>query len=62
VYFPSEGKVIIDVSSTNGPLELRWINIDTGEWGPTHKSNESNKLLLETPGKGNWVVAIILCK
>ena len=62
VYFPSEGQVIIDVSSTNGPLELRWINIDTGEWGPTDKSDESNKLLLKTPGKGNWVVAIILGK
>ena len=62
VYFPSEGQVIIDASSTNGPLELRWINIDTGEWGPTDKSDESNKLLLKTPGKGNWVVAIILGK
>jgi hypothetical protein len=59
VYFPSEGQVIVDVSSTKGPFELRWINIDTGEWGPTDKSDDSNKLLLKTPGQGNWVVAII---
>ncbi len=62
MYFPSEGQVFIDVSLADGPLELRWISIDTGEWGPTHKSDESDKLLLETPGKGNWVIAIILSK
>lgn len=62
VYFPSEGEVIVDVSSTKGPLKSRWINIDTGEWGPTEKSDESDQLLLKTPEKGNWVVAITLRK
>ena len=58
LYFPSGGKVAVDLSSTKGLFDVHWINIDSGEWGPTQKIKAGKKIPVSSPGKGNWVAAI----
>jgi len=58
LYFPAGGEVTIDLSSAKGVLNIRWININSGEWGPTKKITGGKKIKIKSPGKENWVAAI----
>ncbi len=60
LYFPADGKVMIDMSSTKDLLDIRWINIDSGEWGPIQNVKGGSKISVSSPGKGNWAAAIIV--
>jgi hypothetical protein len=60
LYFPTGGKVMVDVSSAKGLLDIRWIDIDFGEWGPIQSVKGGNKISVATPGKGNWAAAIVV--
>jgi hypothetical protein len=33
IYFPKGGAVKLDLKATSGEYRLKWININTGEWG-----------------------------
>lgn len=59
LYFPRGGNVMVDVSSVKNILNIQWINIDSGEWGDVQNVKGGNKISITTPGKGNWVAAII---
>ncbi len=59
VYFPAGGEVLLDTSPARGSLSARWINIDTGDWGPSKNFRGGDKIRLSPPDKSNWAVAII---
>lgn len=59
VYFPSGGEVILDVSDAIGSLKGQWIDIDSGEIGPTGEYQGGGTIKLSPPDKGNWAVAIV---
>ena len=59
VYFPAGGKVGIDLSNAKGPLTARWINIDTGEYGPQERLSGGGNVKLSPPGRENWAAAIV---
>ncbi|QDT02414.1 hypothetical protein K227x_07900 [Rubripirellula lacrimiformis] len=59
VYFPQGGDVDITLegpqpTQPNSKWRVRWINIDTGHWGPTADVQATKQLNLVAPGKGNW--------
>jgi len=58
VYFPHGGSVTVDLSEWNGPLILKWIDIDSGEWGPESRLTAGKPTVLRAPGDGNWCAAI----
>ena len=58
VYFPDGGDVILDVSSTQGSLELRWLDINNSTWQEPQQVDNSRSLPLHAPGDGDWVVVI----
>lgn len=58
LYLPVGGGVRIDVSSTQEPLVVRWVDIATGEWGPEQQIQGGGKVYLTSPGSGNWAAAI----
>jgi len=62
VYFPAGGEVLVDVSTVKGSLIAHWIDIDSGEWGPTRNLSGGDKISLAAPGKRNWAAAIIVRK
>jgi hypothetical protein len=58
VYFPAGGEVSLDLSSAGQELILKWINIDTGEWGGSDKIKGGKTSSIKSPGEGNWIAAI----
>lgn len=59
LYFPTGGKVRLDLSGVNGPLVAHWIDIASGTWGPTQEIAGGERIWLAPPGEGNWAAAII---
>ena len=59
LYFPAGGEITIDLSSAKGELTLRWININTGKWGPVKKIKGGGKIKIKSPGKENWAATIV---
>jgi lysophospholipase L1-like esterase len=59
VYFPAGGEVQVDVSDVNVSLVAHWIDINSGEWGPTQNFNGGDSISVAAPGQGNWAVTII---
>jgi len=59
VYFPAGGDVGLDVSDAQGSLVAHWINIDTGETGPHQRLATEGKISLSSPGRENWIAAIL---
>lgn len=59
LYFPVGGEVTLDLSEVSGALKIRWIDIDSGEWGPASQIMGGKKTTISPPGKGNRVAAIV---
>jgi hypothetical protein len=59
LYFPAGGEVTLDLSKAKGTLKVRWINIDTGEWGPASELQGRGKVNVSPPGKQNYAAAIV---
>ncbi|HOX39200.1 MAG TPA: putative collagen-binding domain-containing protein [Candidatus Brocadiia bacterium] len=62
LYFPNGGQVRLDASAARGTLAACWIDIASGEWGPTQELQGGGWVSLTAPGKGNWSVAIVAGK
>ncbi len=58
VYFPDGGEVILDVSSVQGSLELRWLDINNSTLLETQYTEGGGNITLQAPGSGHWVVVI----
>jgi hypothetical protein len=58
LYFPAGGEVQLDVGAP-GEFEIRWIDVDSGEWGPAETRSASGRLPLASPGKGNFAAAVL---
>ena len=61
LYFPDIGDVKINLNSYTYPFEIKWININTGEFGPESILEGGNTVRITTPSQGNWF-AIVLKK
>ena len=57
LFFPAPGTVILDLAKVGQNLRVRWISIDTGEWGPTTSWAAGSRAEVSTPGPGLWVAA-----
>ncbi len=58
VYFPDGGDVKLDVSTTRGPLEIRWLDISRAAWRKPQTVTSTKTLELKPPGNGHWAVLI----
>ncbi len=59
LYFPAGGEVTLDLTKAEGPFKLRWINIETGQWGPEAEVKGGKKVDVSPPGKGNFAATIV---
>ena len=59
VFFPDGGAVKLDVSAADGPLEVRWLDIERSAWQPPQTADGGGTLELKTPGKGHWAVLVL---
>lgn len=58
LFFPAPGKATLSLEGVTGTLQVRWIAIDTGEWGPTGTLAAGGPAELATPGAGLWAAAL----
>jgi len=56
VYFPDGGSVGLNAAA--GHLAVRWIDINTGEWGPQSRLPANGPSELTAPGPGHWLAVI----
>jgi hypothetical protein len=56
VYLPKGGAVRL--AAVAGAYELIWINVDSGEWGPSARVSAQGPLELTAPGTGNWIAVL----
>lgn len=58
LYFPAGGEVRLDLTAAPGEFTVRWVDISTGEWGPTQKVAGGRQVPLSPPDRRNWGAAI----
>jgi hypothetical protein len=58
VYFPDGGVVTLDVSAAEGPLKVRWLDLNRSAWQQPQTTQGGGTLELTTPGKGQWAVLV----
>ena len=60
VYFTGSGdrSVSIDLSSANGDLTERWLDIDRSSWNDETTIQGGGDYMLRTPGIGQWAVLL----
>jgi len=61
LYLPRGGSVqLITENNSATPLRVRWINIDSGEWGPTETLPNGALRPINAPSTANWAAAITI--
>ena len=58
LYFTDGGSVGLDLRGARGALDLRWVQIAKGQWGPTAALRGEAVIKIAAPGKGGWVAVI----
>lgn len=58
VYFPHGGKVTLNVSSLDGPVKVRWLDIMKSEWMDLKQPQTNGTVSLECPSQGYWAVLV----
>jgi len=59
LYFVDGGSAVLDLSGERHGYKLRWISVDTGQWGKEGSITGGGKVTVSTPGKGGWIAAIV---
>lgn len=60
LYFTAEGAgtVDLDLRGAVSRFEVRWVSVDSGEWGETTSLTGGEMATMRRPGAGHWVAAI----
>jgi hypothetical protein len=59
LFFTRGGSVTLDLQQQTGSFTVRWIEIQTGEWGPQTNVNGGSHLAIAAPSNGPWVAALV---
>ena len=62
IYFPDGGAVELDLRNHSGSFEVRWIDVETGEWGLRRTLAGGDWATVEAPQSGHWTAAIVRTK
>jgi hypothetical protein len=60
LYFTDGGEVLLDLSAASDRLAVRWIDIDTGEWGRRDTIRGGRQVKISSPNRGHYLVAIVV--
>ena len=59
IYFTHGGAVDLDLRSYEKPFVLKWISVDSGEWGGESALKGGMSLEVSAPDKGGWFAVLI---
>lgn len=58
VYFPDGGAVDLDLSTVDGTVDLRWLDVTSASWQETSSVDGGQSVSLQAPGDGHWVALL----
>jgi len=58
IYFMDGGSAVLNLSAGRNRYTLKWISVDTGEWGKEAFIPAGRRATISAPGKGGWIAAI----
>jgi len=58
LYFTDGGEVDLDLSNAKGSFSLKWVNVDTGDWGDTTTILAASRVAIAAPSRGNWAASL----
>jgi hypothetical protein len=58
LFITKVGSVRLDLTDSAGPLDLNWIDIQTGESQSTAKTTAGDGILINAPASAPWVAVI----
>lgn len=53
-----DGRVRIELAPSEGPVQLRWLDIAASRWGQKTAVSRRGDYMLKTPGSGHWVAVL----
>lgn len=59
LYFTDGGSVTLDLMGHPHAFDVRWIEVATGEWGPSATLTGGGAVAIASPGKSGWVATIV---
>ncbi len=59
LYFTDGGQVTLNLTDAPGAWDLRWIDIQTGEWGPQAQIEGGQSLPIQAPAPGHWIATLL---
>ncbi len=59
VYFSDGGNIEIDLRGVTGIFEIKWLNIESSQWGEVSTVTGGGFVPLATPGTGQWAVLLV---
>lgn len=59
LYFVNGGSAVLDLSANRNRYDLKWISINTGQWGKKGSITGGGKVAVSAPGKAGWIAAIV---
>ena len=59
LYFTNGGRVGLDLRDHAGQFSLSWIDIRTGDWGPSSDHDGGKVVPIEAPGSGHWLAVLL---
>ena len=60
LFFPEGGKAKLDLRNFNSPFNLKWIDVDSAEWGKEDVVNGGTFIDLETRDEKPCLVLILI--
>jgi hypothetical protein len=58
VYFPNGGEVTLDISTTNKPVTVLWLDIMNSKWSGRKRIRDKSRITLSCPSDGYWAVLV----
>ena len=59
IYFMDGGSAVWSPSGGRDSYKLKWISVDTGQWGKEDSIPADGRVTVSAPGKGGWIAAIV---
>ena len=58
LYFTNGGDVGLDLSQAHGSMDVRWIDIQSGQWTRTSQVDGGKVIRVKAPAAGHWLAVI----
>jgi len=59
IYFVDGGSAVWNPPGDRSSYKLKWISVDTGQWGKEDSIPTGRRATVSAPGKGGWIAAIV---